>query len=133
MNNSNSKLFGLNFEEKIIDRDSIIFPSFCSPVYDEELNISVYIDENGNKMPCVELEKFVSTKTRTRVSRENSDPDADMILSGPKTRTYVDQEDSDEINDGVISCFRGEAIINCNTSTKTRNKSLNGSDVDSWQ
>jgi hypothetical protein len=104
--------FGLMYEEK--PSSEIVLHA----MYDEEEDISVIIDPNGQKIPCVENSQYMgtstatkavetsdedpgtgtSTRTVTNVTRESSDSDegrASLAL-GTRTETFVSAEQSDE-------------------------------------
>ncbi len=92
LNKSISLPFGLQFTERPTAN------SFIVPVYDEDEDISVVIDENGRRIPSVVYFGNVGTKTFTKVHEESSDSDEDsfsLILS-TKTETFVLSEQTDE-------------------------------------
>ena len=94
MNKSTSLLFGLQFAE---------YPTannFTTPLYDEDEDISVIINENGQKIPSVEYRRDVGTKTFTEVQEENTDDDQDTLqMVGTKTGSAVQEESSDSDED----------------------------------
>lgn len=82
--------FGLHFLEQPIDN------VYISPLYDEDEDISIVIDENGDKHPSVEYYSNTSTKTATSVQEENTDEDQDYAkIVNTTTATKVKEEISD--------------------------------------
>jgi len=94
MNKPTSLPFGLRFAE---------YPAainFIIPVYDEDEDISVVVDENGKRIPSVEYYGNAGTKTVTEVQSESTDDDQEsmnMVLT--KTATAVNEESSDSDED----------------------------------
>lgn len=82
--------FGLQFEEYPVPVE------FTPPIYDEDEELSFYIDENGRKVPAVEWRGNVGTKTFTHVEAENTDEDRDLInRASTGTATKIQEESSD--------------------------------------
>ncbi len=127
--------FGLIFEEPLHN-----LPIKILPVYDDIEDISVFIDEQGNKMPYVEYCGSLCTRTETRIVGETSDSDEEpeglrecncynmqgkiqlnsKLLHinsaiGTKTTTAVEMEQTDEDVDRNYIF----PLLNTQTATKT--------------
>ena len=87
--------FGLLFEEPTKPAIEMI-----SPLYDEAEDITVIIDDRGNKIPYVEWYGLVGTKTDTRIAAESADDDDDGPRTlGTRTLTEVKKEDASDFDD----------------------------------
>ncbi|MGD0857294.1 MAG: hypothetical protein ABSA18_16095 [Dehalococcoidia bacterium] len=97
MEKPSSLPFGLRYEEHPVAND------FVSSIYDEDEDISVVIDENGQKIPSVEYRGNLGTKTLTRLQNESTDEDPGTSkLGGTRTITAV-QSESTDFDDGQYS------------------------------
>jgi hypothetical protein len=108
MNKTTSLPFGLRFEEHPNVKDFII------PLYDEDEDISVVIDENGRKIPSVEYYGNLGTRTATKVQNEGTDEDpGSSNMGGTRTLTEVKDEssDSDEDRFSLILGTRTETFV----------------------
>jgi hypothetical protein len=94
MDKKDVKPFGLLFEEPVVPNLEIIIPT-----YDESEDISVIIDEHGNKTPYVEWNCNLGTKTMTKVAGESTDDDDGPKTLGTRTETFVSEEASSDIDD----------------------------------
>ena len=91
MSTNKSRPFGLLFEEPA---NSVL--EVMSPVYDETEDISVIIDDRGNKIPYVEWHGSVGTKTDTGIARVGTDEDNEAPKTlGTRTLTEVKKEEAD--------------------------------------
>jgi hypothetical protein len=110
MNKNIPRPFGLRYEEQPTAENITI------PLYDEEEDISIIIDEKGQKVPAVEFpqnmgtttatkavensdeDPNISTRTVTRISNESSDYDDKQfaLTLGTRTDTFVATEQTDE-------------------------------------
>ena len=94
LNKPTSLPFGLQFIERPTANNFIV------PVYDEDEDISVVIDENGRRIPSVEYFGNAGTKTFTKVQDEGTDDDQESLKAvGTKTFTEVHEESSDSDED----------------------------------
>lgn len=101
MNRTTFLPFGLRFEEHPVAKE------FTFPIYDEDEDISVYIDEKGKKTPSVEYYGNLGTRTETRVQNEGTDEDPSLLkMSGTRTLTKIRDESSDS-DDDSFSLFMG--------------------------
>ncbi len=92
MNKSTPLPFGLQFAEQLIDNNIIVPAS----IYDEDEDISLVVDEAGQRIPSVEYYPKVGTKTFTNVQAEETDDDRESSqMIGTKTMTEVEEETSD--------------------------------------
>ena len=98
--------FGLRFEENFAETDYIV------PIYDEDQDISVILDEKGCKIPYVEYYGAIGTKTLTKVQSESSDEDQNSSVAGG-TRTVT--ESSKESTDSDTDSF----VVSLGTRTET--------------
>lgn len=90
MNHTSPLPFGLRYEERPYAKD------FTLPTYDEDEDISVYIDANGQKTPSVECYGSLGTKTETKVVSEGTDEDPSFLkMGGTRTLTEVQNESAD--------------------------------------
>lgn len=90
MNRTTSLPFGLRFEEYPVAKE------FTFPIYDEDEDISVYIDEKGKKIPSVEYCGNLGTRTETKVQNEGTDEDPSLLnMSETRTLTEIHNELSD--------------------------------------
>ena len=95
MNKSSPLPFGLQFTEQPAN-NKLNFPS---SVYDEEEDISIVLNERGQRIPAVSYTKM-GTKTMTHVDSEDTDDDdAFSNMSGTKTATAVEEEAPDSDDD----------------------------------
>ncbi len=98
MNQAISIPFGLQFEEHPIAKN------FTPPIYDDEEDISVYIDRNGNKVPSVEYYGNLETTTLTKVQNESADEDPTLFSAdGTRTLTEIQNESSDSDDSILLS------------------------------
>jgi len=96
LNKPTSLPFGLQFAEHPIAKNFIV----PVPVYDENEDISVVVDENGQRIPSVEYHGKVGTKTVTAVQSEDTDDDQESLkMVGTETVTKVKEEASDSDDD----------------------------------
>ncbi len=114
MNKNDVTPFGLLFEEQVIPTGEI-----ATPVYDEDENISVIIDERGNKTPYVESNSNFGTLTITRIKEESTDDDEPQNALGTRTLTEVKEEDSDV--DDMVNLFLGTKTTTSVKSEQTDN------------
>ena len=102
MKNASLTPFGLLFEEHPIATDFII------PIYDEDEDISIIVDEGGHKKPYVEYFRNSGTKTLTKVANESIDEDRDSLkMGGTRTLTAVKSDDSSDSDEVAISLMLG--------------------------
>lgn len=105
--------FGLLFEEESVDSPN----SIIHPLYDEDQDVSVWIDKEGNRIPFVEHLGVLSTKTATKTSSEGSDDDETLqFATSTRTITEENNEESDSDEDLNYS-------INLRTTTMTFDQS----------
>lgn len=91
--------FGLQFAEQPVTNNIAVPIS----IYDEDEDISVVIDENGQRIPSVEYCGKVGTKTFTNVKAEETDEDQDSPgMVGTKTGTAVKEEEVDSDDDHFL-------------------------------
>ena len=90
MNKTMATPFGLRFEERPTAADFII------PIYDEEEDISVVVDNAGHKIPYVEYYENLGTKTFTKVANKKPAGISNSLkMSGTRTLTEVQAKSSD--------------------------------------
>jgi hypothetical protein len=95
MSKKNPTPFGLLFEEPTNPVLEVV-----SPLYDETEDITVILDDQGNKIPYVEWYGLVGTKTTTRIAAEGADDDDDGPQTlGTRTLTEVKKEGSSDFDD----------------------------------
>ncbi|SRR6266498_479562 len=84
--------FGLLFEERPVVSNLIM------PIYDEDEDISIVVDENGHKIPSVEYRTGIGTKTATSTIEDTDDDEDALMVNGTRTvtETQAESADSDE-------------------------------------
>jgi len=98
MNRTSFLPFGLRFEEHPLSGD------FDPPIYDEDEDISICIDEKGQKVPSVEHYWGLGTRTETKVANEGTDEDSRFsALRGTRTLTEIQNETSDSDDSFLLS------------------------------
>jgi hypothetical protein len=97
MKKSSPTPFGFRYEEKPVANEVD-----CS-IYDEAEDISVVIDDNGQKIPSVEYRGSLGTRTLTKVQNESTDEDPDTPAGGgTRTITAVRSESTDFDDDRYL-------------------------------
>ena len=109
MNKSIPLPFGLQFAEQPINNDTIVPAS----VYDEDEDISVVVDKDGQRTPSVEYYRKMGTKTFTHVQEEATDDDEEFpSLVATKTATATEEEsDSDDEHYFLILGTKTETFV----------------------
>lgn len=91
--------------------------NFTSPTYDEDEDLSVFINEKGQKIPSVEYYRGLGTKSMTKVQDESTDDDESSLrAAGTRTVTEVQEETTDS-DDDQFSLF-----LNTKTATAVQSE-----------
>lgn len=84
--------FGLFYEEPASQPQSHVIPT-----YDEETDLSYLEDQDGSRVPYVEITSNICTETQTRIADEAPDEDENYIsqFAGTHTVTKMELEPTD--------------------------------------
>jgi len=110
LNKPTSLPFGLQFAENPVT--NVLITS--ATIYDEDQDISVVIDKNGQRIPSVENYKNLGTKTFTEVQAEATDDDQNVLnvlVTATKTAATEESSDSDDNRFALILSTKTETLV----------------------